>query len=51
MMIEAAIVQVDRTDHGLAVIADKNFGMDEAGRILVNLYACFRQGMVVGLGK
>ena len=46
MVIQAAVVEVDGADRGLAVIADKDLGVDEARGILVNLDARIDQELV-----
>ena len=39
MVVQAAIVEVDRADDGLAVVADKDLGMHKTRLILVDLHA------------
>ena len=51
MEVQAAVIQIDGTDHGLAVIAEKNFCMDEAGRVFVDLYTGGKQLPVVAFGQ
>ena len=39
VMIEASVVEVDRSDDGFCVVRDEDFSMDEARSIEIDLYA------------
>ena len=47
-MVQAPVIQIDGTNHRLHVVADEDLGVDKARRILVQLYPCRRQVLIVG---
>ena len=51
MQVQAAVIEVDRADDGLAVVADEHLRVHEAGRVLVDLDAGVEQLAVVPLGQ
>ena len=49
MMIQAAVVEIDRADDGLAVVADENLRVDEARLVLIDLHAAVQKAAVIGV--
>ena len=47
MVIQAPVVQIDRTDHCLLIVRDKDLCVYKPRRILVNLYTCFHQFFII----
>ena len=51
MVVQAAVVQIDRADGRLAVIADEDLRVNEARLVLINLYTVFKQPAVIRVRK
>ena len=49
VQVQAAEIEVDRTDYRAHIITDKHFGMDEARCVLIDLHACFHQPFIIGM--
>ena len=47
MQIETAVVKIDRSDNGGAAVSDERFGVDHAGGVFINLYACADERFIV----
>lgn len=51
VVVQAAVVQIDRADGRLAVIADEDLRVNEARLVLINLYTVFKQPAVVRVAQ
>ena len=51
VQVQTAVIEVDRADDGLAVVADEHLRVHEAGRILIDLHPGVEQLAVVSLGE
>ena len=51
VQVQAAVIEIDRANDGLAVVADEHLCVHEAGRVLVNFHPGVEQLAIVPLGK
>ena len=48
--IQTAVIEIDRSNHGAAVIGDERFGVHHAGGVLIDLHTRENERFVVGAG-